>query len=323
MARIESLEENARLLATTKQLEAAADPGDEKEKNSSSAVRDPLTAYFNSIREFPLLTQEEEVALGLRVRRGDVEARHAMINANLRLVVNIAKDYRSRGIPLLDLIEEGNLGLIHAVEKFDPERGFRFSTYATWWIRQGIEQSIINQSRMVRLPVHIIKEINSFLRAKHKLQEERHVAEVTSVEIAAECGCTPEHVRKLFALLDGSSVVENAAIQTDDNGRELSLLDTIADTYTEAPTAFADRNEIEDFIRQWCASLPEKARLIMENRFGLNDAEELTLEELGNKVGVTRERVRQIQNSAMHSLRRLLEEHGIDADAIINRDGDA
>lgn len=320
MARIEAQAENEEILAATRDLRASADTADER--SDPSSVRDPLTAYFNSIRRFPLLTQEQEFELGSRVRKGDAEARHSMIQSNLRLVVNIAKDYRSRGIPLLDLIEEGNLGLIHAVEKFDPERGFRFSTYATWWIRQSIEQSIINQSRMVRLPVHVIKEINGFIRIRRQLQEQRHDSAVSASDIAAAAGCDADHVRKLFAMLDSSAVVDNSAHgTTDDNGRELSLLDTIADTSIEAPTASADRGEMEEFVRQWWASLPPKARVIMENRFGLNNAEVMTLEDVGAMVNLTRERVRQIQNESMHSLRKLCEEHGIDADSILHRDG--
>ncbi len=276
---------------------------------------DLLAAYFSSIRKYPLLTPEQEIEIGRKARLNDRQAINTMITSNLRLVVNICKDYRMRGVPMLDLIEEGNLGLIHAVEKFDPDRGFRFSTYATWWIRQSIEQAIISQSRMIRLPVHIVKEINSFKRIRKQLADELHTDDISVGQIAEAAKKDPDHVRKLMQLSEGTTQVSNTLYGGDDD-REMSIMDILPDTSIATPTRSMDRHELVSIIRKWFQGLDEKQRLVVLKRFGLGGAEVMTLEDVGAKINLTRERVRQIQNEILRNLRRLCEENGIDASAL-------
>lgn len=285
----------------------------EKSRNSEST--DLLTNYFSSIRRFPLLNSEQETTIGKRAKAGDRSAIDLMITSNLRLVVKIAKNYRARGVPLLDLIEEGNLGLIHAVQKFEPERGFRFSTYATWWIRQSIEQAIMCQSRLVRLPVHIIKDINVVIKARRELQEKDILHTVTISEIAEATGKDPETVRNLLSLLEGTTTLD-MNIKSHDDDKEVSLLDIVPDTKVETPFEHVDKREIVEIVRQWFEGLPEKQQMVVLYRFGLNDEEVLTLEEVGQKIGLTRERVRQIQSEVLKSLRKTFESYGIDKSAL-------
>jgi RNA polymerase nonessential primary-like sigma factor len=289
--------------------------GKPREKRRSSGSDDLLAAYFSSIRKYPLLTPEQEIEIGRRARQNDREAINTMITSNLRLVVNICKDYRNRGVPILDLIEEGNLGLIHAVEKFDPDRGFRFSTYATWWIRQSIEQAIISQSRMIRLPVHIVKEINSYKRIRRRLADELHTDDISVKQIAEAANKDPSHVRKVMQLSDGTTQVSNTLYGGDDD-REMSIMDILPDTSIATPTKSMDRHELVAIIRKWFNGLDQKQRLVVLNRFGLGGADVMTLEDVGAKINLTRERVRQIQNEIVRNLRRLCEENGIDASAI-------
>ena len=285
----------------------------ENRRNSEST--DLLTNYFSSIRRFPLLNSEQENTIGKRAKAGDRSAIDLMITSNLRLVVKIAKNYRARGVPLLDLIEEGNLGLIHAVQKFEPERGFRFSTYATWWIRQSIEQAIMCQSRLVRLPVHIIKDINVVIKARRELQEKDILHTVTIAEIAEATGKDPESVRNLLSLLEGTTTLD-MNIKSHDDDKEVSLLDIVPDTKVETPFEHVDKREIVEIVRQWFEVLPEKQQMVVLYRFGLNDEEVLTLEEVGQKIGLTRERVRQIQSEVLKSLRKTFESYGIDKSAL-------
>jgi len=268
-------------------------------------THDVTQLYLNEIGKESLLNAEEERALAMRVRQGDFDARQSMIEHNLRLVVNIAKHYLNRGMTLLDLVEEGNLGLIHALEKFEPERGFRFSTYATWWIRQNIERAIMNQSRTIRLPVHVIKELNVYLRAQRHL-ETHGVPDAGPEEIAALVGKPSEEVRKVLQLNDRIASLD-APLDIDPS---LSIGEAIADENSEQPEEILHSSEIEHYVHEWLNELPEKHRWVIERRFGLNGQEIATLEELADSLGVTRERVRQIQLEGLQSLRRILRRKG-------------
>jgi len=275
-------------------------------------THDVTQIYLNEIGREALLTQEEERELTQRVRQGDFEARQIMIERNLRLVVNIAKHYINRGLTLLDLIEEGNLGLMHALEKFEPERGFRFSTYATWWIRQNIERAIMNQSRTIRLPVHVIKELNIYLRAQRHL-EMHGVPDAGPEEIAGLTGHPVEDVRRMLHLNDRMASLD-APLDIDPS---LSIGEAIADENSEQPEDMLQNAEIERYVQEWLDELDEKHRWVIERRFGLNNAEVATLEDLADHLGVTRERVRQIQLEALQMLRRILRRQGLSRDGLL------
>jgi len=275
-------------------------------------LRDVTQLYLNEIGREELLSQPEERALAFRVRAGDFEARQKMIEHNLRLVVNIAKHYLNRGLSLLDLIEEGNLGLMHALEKFEPERGFRFSTYATWWIRQNIERAIMNQSRTIRLPVHIIKELNIYLRAQRHL-ETHGVPDAGPEDIAHLTGKPVEEVRRLLSLNDRVASLD-APLDIDPT---LSIGEAIADEHSERPEDMLQIAELEKYVQAWLEELSEKHRWVIERRFGFNDEDVATLEELAKHLGVTRERVRQIQLEALQTLRRILRRSGMSKDGLI------
>jgi RNA polymerase nonessential primary-like sigma factor len=272
---------------------------------------DVTQLYLNEIGRSPLLKAEEESALARRVVQGDFEARQIMIERNLRLVVNIAKHYANRGLTLLDLVEEGNLGLIHALEKFDPERGFRFSTYATWWIRQNIERAIMNQSRTIRLPVHVIKELNIYLRAQRHL-ETHGTVDATSDDIAALTGHPVEDVRRIMQLNERVASLD-APLDIDPN---LSLGEAIADDNVHLPDEMLQMEEIEHHVREWLDQLNDKQRWVIERRFGLNNREACTLQDLAVELQVTRERVRQIQMEALHILRQMLRRRGVSRDQL-------
>ncbi|HJX57729.1 MAG TPA: RNA polymerase sigma factor RpoS [Thiobacillus sp.] len=290
-------------------------PADTSEELASAILDEPQVdvtqLYLNEIGQAPLLTPAEEVVLARRVVEGDFEARQTMIERNLRLVVNIAKHYANRGLTLLDLVEEGNLGLIHALEKFDPERGFRFSTYATWWIRQNIERAIMNQSRTIRLPVHIIKELNIYLRARRHL-ETHGVSDATSDDIAALTGHAVEDVRRIMQLNERVASLD-APLDVDP---ALSLGEAIADENAHLPDEMLLLEEIGHHVREWLGQLNDKQRWVIERRFGLNGCEACTLEELALELQVTRERVRQIQMEALRVLRQTLRRRGISKDEL-------
>jgi len=275
-------------------------------------ISDVTQLYLHEIGLNPLLSAEEELRYARRAAQGDFAARQKMIERNLRLVVNIAKHYLNRSVPLLDLVEEGNLGLMHALEKFDPERGFRFSTYATWWIRQNIERAIMNQSRTIRLPVHVIKELNLVLRAKRHL--ESHGDREASVEdIAPLLGKPAEEVRSVLAHNEHMASLD-APLDLDPM---LSIGESISDEHGVNPEAGLQAQEIESLVRQWLAQLNEKQRTVIERRFGLNSQEVCTLEELAGHLGRTRERVRQIQLEALVQLRRVLRQRGLSREALL------
>ncbi len=275
-------------------------------------IPDVTQLYLNEIGREGLLTPAQELDLSTRARNGDFAARQKMIEHNLRLVVNIAKHYLNRGLSLLDLIEEGNLGLMHALEKFEPERGFRFSTYATWWIRQNIERAIMNQSRTIRLPVHIIKELNIYLRAQRHL-ETHGVPDAGPEEIAALTGKTVDEVRRMLALNDRVASLD-APLDIDPS---LSIGEAIADEHSEKPEDMLQTAEVEQYVREWMAELSEKQRWVIECRFGLNNQDVSTLEQLASQLGVTRERVRQIQVEALQALRRILRRRGVSKDGLL------
>jgi RNA polymerase nonessential primary-like sigma factor len=272
---------------------------------------DVTQLYLNEIGQSPLLTAEEEVVLARRTVLGDFEARQTMIERNLRLVVNIAKHYANRGLTLLDLVEEGNLGLIHALEKFDPERGFRFSTYATWWIRQNIERAIMNQSRTIRLPVHIIKELNIYLRAQRHM-ETHGVTDVSADDIAALTGHPVEDVRRIMQLNERVASLD-APLDVDPT---LSLGEAIADDNAHLPDEMLQLEEIGHHVHEWLTQLNDKQRWVIERRFGLNNCEACTLEDLALELQVTRERVRQIQMESLRLLRQILRRRGVSKDEL-------
>ena len=266
---------------------------------------DLLVSYISSVRRYPLLTQEDEVRLGRLVKQGDVKARNSMITSNLRLVIKVARDYRTRGVPMLDLIEEGNLGLIHAVNKFDPERGFRFSTYATWWIRQGIEHAVMNQSRLVRLPFHVIKDLNQVLKVKKQLQEKAHGQVVSVKDIAKELDIDEDKVRSMLVVAEGISI-SDLNVKNKDSEKNVSLLDMLADEKTPTLEEQFGNTEIEKLLRSWIDSLNERQKIIVIHRFGINDNDIKTLEEIGEMLHLTRERVRQLQKTVLISLKKFL-----------------
>jgi RNA polymerase nonessential primary-like sigma factor len=277
-------------------------------------IDDVTQLYLNELGGSPLLTAKEEVTLARAVRAGDFAARQRMIESNLRLVVSIAKHYQHRGIPLDDLIEDGNLGLIHALEKFDPERGFRFSTYATWWVRQNIERSIMNHSRTIRLPVHVVKELNLVLRALRTLELTPELERRSDASRVARLIDKPiEEVRQLLAYNERTASLDSPL----DVDPGLSVADAVADEGSEAPDAHFEHVEIEQIVAEWVARLSDKQRQVIEGRYGLHGNEVATLEILANDLGVTRERVRQIQLEALNQLRRHLMRAGISRDAVL------
>ncbi len=273
---------------------------------------DPTRQYLDEIGVSPLLTADEERDVARRAQAGDESARQRMIECNLRLVVKIARRYINRGLPLLDLIEEGNLGLIHAVEKFDPERGFRFSTYATWWIRQTIERGIMNQSRTVRLPIHIIKDINSCLRAARRLRQE-HDRAPGMAEIAEHLGRDVADVERLMALHERVTLRSS---NRDDDG--MSPVDRLRAHRSAEPSRRAQASNVHEIVDHWVYELSDKQRAVVERRFGLHGYRRATLEQIGHEIGVTRERVRQIQLDALKNLREMLESNGIYGDALLD-----
>ncbi len=268
--------------------------------------------YLNEIGANPLLTAAEEFAVARRVRMGDFDARQTMIERNLRLVVNIAKHYLNRGIPLLDLVEEGNLGLMHALEKFDPERGFRFSTYATWWIRQNIERAIMNQSRTIRLPVHVVKELNQVLRAQRHVEAHSN-GESSFEQIAERLGKSIEDIRSILALSEHTASLD-APLDIDPT---LSIGESLADEHQVSADVRIHGSEVESLVREWITMLSDKQRVVIRHRYGIDECELLTLEELAARLDLTRERVRQIQLEALGHLRRILKRHGISRDALL------
>lgn len=275
-------------------------------------LEDVTQLYLNEIGAKPLLTPDEERETARLARAGDFPARQKMIEHNLRLVVNIAKHYLNRGIPLLDLVEEGNLGLIHALEKFDPERGFRFSTYATWWIRQSIERGIMNQSRTIRLPVHVVKEINVVLRAMRHL-ESADRRESTVERIAALIDRPVEDIRRILSLNEHIASLD-APLEIDPNH---TMAEVIADDSGGDPESLLQSSEVGSLLEDWLAQLSERQRQVIERRYGLNGVDLATLDTIAGDLGLTRERVRQIQMESLDRLRKIIKRGNISRDSLL------
>ena len=275
---------------------------------------DATQLYLGEIGFSPLLSAEEEVYFSRRALKGDEASRKRMIVSNLRLVVKIARRYNNRGLALLDLVEEGNLGLIRAVEKFDPERGFRFSTYATWWIRQTIERAIMNQTRTIRLPIHVVKELNVYLRAARELSQKLD-HEPTAEEIAESLDKPVRDVTKMLRLNERITSVDTPIGGENDK----VLLDVIADDKGHGPEEDLQDSDIKLNIIKWLEDLNPKQREVLARRFGLLGYEPSTLEDVGVEIGLTRERVRQIQVEALRRLRDMLGHKGLDLEALFNK----
>ena len=285
-----------------------------KKRAPAARVRelgDATDLYLGEIGRADLLSADEEKALARRVQKGDMQARAEMIEANLRLVVKIARRYLNRGLPLLDLIEEGNLGLIRAVEKFDPKKGFRFSTYATWWIRQAVERGLMNQAKTIRLPIHIAKELNTYLRAARELTQKLDTA-VTPDDVAMLLDKPVEDVRHLMELSDNIACTEISVLDP-----ERGSWDTFGSGKDDDPWQIVQNEQLKEHVDRWLEILPEKSHDVICRRFGLRGHDIATLEEVGKAIGLTRERVRQIQVDALKTLRFMLSDEGFTRDTVI------
>ncbi|CAK9885838.1 MAG: RNA polymerase sigma factor RpoS [Candidatus Erwinia impunctatus] len=280
-------------------------------QSTPQRVLDATQLYLGEIGFSPLLSAEEEVFFARRALRGDDASRRRMIESNLRLVVKIARRYNNRGLALLDLIEEGNLGLIRAVEKFDPEKGFRFSTYATWWIRQTIERAIMNQTRTIRLPIHIVKELNVYLRTARELAQKLD-HEPSAEEIAEKLDKPVDDVSRMLRLNERITSVDTPLAGDSEKG----LLDILADEKENGPEVTTQDDDMKQSIVTWLFELNAKQREVLARRFGLLGYEAATLEDVGSEIGLTRERVRQIQVEGLRRLREILQEQGLNIEAL-------
>ena len=279
---------------------AGAGPGPK-----SLHLGDVTRIYLSEIGRARLLSADEEKSLSRAALGGCVASRQRMIECNLRLVVKVARAYINRGLPLIDLIEEGNLGLIRAVEKFDPERGFRFSTYATWWIRQSVERSIMNQCRTVRLPIHVIRELTSYLKTTRKLEQELGRRPAIE-EVASRLDKPSKDVHTLFGFNEPTSSIDNSSVNSN-----RAVIDAIADEQGHTPETQYAEEAAGELLGQWLDLLPVQQRTVVEHRFGLHGKGRRTLEEVGQIMGVTRERVRQVQLAALTRLREISRRDGV------------
>jgi len=281
--------------------------------STTDATSDATQLYLKEIGYTPLLSAEEEIYFARRALSGDEDSRNRMIESNLRLVVKIARRYINRGLSLLDLVEEGNLGLIHAVEKFDPEKGFRFSTYATWWIRQNIERGLMNQTRTIRLPVHVVKELNVYLRAERELANKIE-KDPTLEEIAALVEKPVDDVKKMMALNEKVTSAD-APVASDS---ERCVVDTLSDETEKGPCGEFQSVELGGCITGWMNELTDKQKEVLSRRFGLNGYDSDTLENVGLEIGLTRERVRQIQIEALKRLKIIMSREGVSSDILFD-----
>jgi len=298
--------------------EASDDSSDDEEslagrlEASIERELDATSLYLSEIGASPLLTAEEEVKYSRLAQKGDESARRKMIVCNLRLVVKISRRYLNRGLALLDLVEEGNLGLIRAVEKFDPERGFRFSTYATWWIRQTIERGIMNQTRTIRLPIHVVKEINAYLRKSRELAQSLD-HEPSAEEVAEALNVDVQDVKRLMGLNERTPSMDVAYGKDSDR----PLVDMVADENVDDPSELLQSDAVNGHLDEWLNQLNDKQRSVIERRFGLHGFDNATLEQVAGELGVTRERVRQIQMDALKRLRHILENDGYTSENVL------
>jgi len=284
-----------------------------KQGEATGQISSSMALYLRDIRRTKLLTAREEIELALRIEKGDEAARARMIESNLRLVVMIAKRYTNRGLSFMDLIEEGNVGLIKAVEKFQASKGCRFSTYATWWIRQSIERALTNQVPTVRLPVHVADDLERMNRVSEQFHG-RHATYPTTEELVSETGFTLAYVRRLLSLRRKVLSLDQAL----DADGDFTLQDKLEDASVEDPAEAIHGAKMRSHVLEKLACLTERERKILSLRFGLDDGDDaLTLEKIGEKFGVTRERIRQIQVEALDKLRAALAEDGFDRLAVI------
>jgi RNA polymerase nonessential primary-like sigma factor len=299
-------------------IEIGDGPAPAEIASGDADVGNTLQAYLREIRKAPLFTPEQEYETALKARGGDFGARQSMIERNLRLVVSVAKNYLGRGMPLTDLIEEGNLGLMHAIGKFEPERGFRFSTYASWWIRQSIERSIMHQARLVRLPVHVVRELNQVLKARRALEAEQGrqgggERAIGAEAVALAVGRPVGEVNDLLKLAEHPTSLD-APLERDAGGE--SMLDSVADDQATDPMGLTLSHEVSLLLENGLAELNEREREVLAGRYGLHDRDPETLEVLAERMGLTRERIHQIQQEALLKLKRRMARQGVDRDSI-------
>ncbi len=286
--------------------------GSVAKKKVSKRELDATQIYLKEIEFSPLLTAEEEIKYGRLTQQGDEMGRRKMIVCNLRLVVKISRRYMNRGLSLLDLIEEGNLGLIHAVEKFDPEKGFRFSTYATWWIRQTVERALMNQTRTIRLPIHVTKELNIYYRTNTRLtQELERPPTLEEVSTAMD-----KPAKAISKMLDRSERATSLDVPIGQENPS-PIMDILPDSVFPEPASLLQEGDVSSLVNSWLKELDKKQRDVIVRRFGLHNFEPTTLERVGSELGVTRERVRQIQMEALSRLRKTLLSRGFSQEALL------
>ena len=298
--------ENSIAVVTEDEANGASDGGESLDKiilDDEALVKDinindPVRMYLKEIGQIKLLTMEEELELSDRILEGDEEAKHILAEANLRLVVSIAKRYVGRGMLFLDLIQEGNIGLMKAVEKFDVSKGFKFSTYATWWIRQAITRAIADQARTIRVPVHMVETINKLARIHRQLTLELN-REPTEEELAKKMNTSVEKIREIYKISQDPVSLETPIGEEDDS----HLVDFVPDERNMSPEEYATNEMLKDEISEVLLTLTEREEKVIRLRFGLEDGKSRTLEEVGQMFGVTRERIRQIEAKALRKLR--------------------